>query len=78
MTMMNNKINELIRRVGTDVSGKWISIDQAQELVKLAIAECYIAIENTNTHHVYTTFDEGMVKHTIRNSKDAVQQHFGV
>lgn len=76
--MMNNKINELIRRVGTDVSGKWISIDQAQELVKLAIAECYIAIENTNTHHVYTTFDEGMVKHTIRNSKDAVQQHFGV
>lgn len=76
--MMNNKIDELIKRVGTDVSGKWISIGQAQELVKLAIAECYIAIENTNTHHVYTTFDEGMVKHTIRNSKDAVQQHFGV
>jgi hypothetical protein len=76
--MMNNKIDELIKRVGTDVSGKWISIDQAQELVKIAIAECYIAIENTNTHHVYTTFDEGMVKHTIRNSKDAVQQHFGV
>jgi hypothetical protein len=76
--MMNNKINELIKRVGTDVSGKWISIEQAEELVKIAIAECYIAIENTNTHHVYTTFDEGMVKHTIRNSKDAVQQHFGV
>lgn len=76
--MTNNKIKELIKQVGTDSSGKWISIDKAEELVKLVVAECYIAIENTNTHHVYTTFDEGMVKHTIRNSKDAVQQHFGV
>jgi hypothetical protein len=76
--MMNNKINELIKRVGTDVSGKWISIDQAEELVKLAIAECYIAIENTNTSHVYTTFDDGQFTATIIKSKDAVKQHFGV
>ena len=76
--MMNNKIRELIQGVGTDTSGKWISIDNAEELVKLVVAECYIAIENTNTNHVYTTFDEGLVKQTIRNSKDAVRQHFGV
>ena len=76
--MTNNKIRDLIQQVGTDTSGKWISIDKAEELVKLVVVECYIAIENTNTHHVYTTFDESLVKQTIRNSKDAVQQHFGV
>lgn len=76
--MTNNKIKELIKQVGTDSSGKWISIDKAEELVKLVVAECYIAIENTKTHHVYTTFDESLVKQTIRNSKEAVQQHFGV
>ncbi len=76
--MMNDKIKELIKRAGTDSSGKWLSLDNAEELVKIVVAECYIAIENTNTHHVYTTFDESIVKHTIRNSKDAVQQHFGV
>lgn len=76
--MTNDKIRELIKQVGTDTGGKWISIDKAEELVKLVVAECYIAIENTKTHHVYTTFDESLVKQTIRNSKDAVQQHFGV
>lgn len=76
--MTNDKIRELIKRAGTDSSGKWVSVDNAEELVRLVVAECYIAIENTNTHHVYTTFDEGLVKQTIRNSKDAVQQHFGV
>ena len=76
--MMNNKIDELIKRVGTDVSGKWISVDKAEELVKIAIAECYIAIDNTNTHHVYTTFDQDMVGSTIKKSKQAIKEHFGV
>lgn len=75
---MTDKIKELIKRAGTDSSGKWLSVDRAEELVRLVVAECYIAIENTNTHHVYTTFDEGLVKQTIRNSKEAVQKHFGV
>ena len=76
--MKPNKVQELINQVGTDTSGKWLSVDKAAELVRLVVAECYIAIENTKTHHVYTTFDEGLVKQTIRNSKDAVNQHFGV
>lgn len=77
-TMMNNKIQELIKRAGTDSSGKWISIDNVEELIKTVIAECYVAIDNTNTHHIYTTFDEGLVRRTISNTKTAVQQHFGV
>ena len=76
--MTNDKIRELIKQAGTDTSGKWIGIDKAEELVKLVVAECCIAIDYTNTSHVYTTFDESLVKLTIRNSKEAVQQHFGV
>jgi hypothetical protein len=73
-----NKIEELIKQAGTDSSGKWISVEQAHRLANLIIDECYIAIENTNTSHVYTTFDQGQFKATIRKSKDAVKQHFGL
>ncbi len=73
-----NKIEELIKQAGTDSSGKWISVEQAHQLANLIINECYIAIENTNTGHVYTTFDDGQFKATIRKSKDAVKQHFGL
>lgn len=73
-----NKIQELIEQAGTDTSGKWMSIDNVQEFAKMLITECYIAIENTNTSHVYTTFDEGQFKTTISKSKDAIKQHFGV
>ncbi len=78
MRTMMNKIDALIKQAGTDSSGKWISIEQAHRLADLIINECYIAIENTNTSHVYTTFDEGQFKATIRKSKDAIKQHFGV
>lgn len=50
---------------------------RAQHLVDLVIKECYIAIENTNTHHVHTTFDQGLVQATIVNAKKAVAEHFG-
>lgn len=73
-----NKIEELIKQIGTDTSGKWISVDNAQEFAIMLLNECYIAIENTNNSHVYTTFDEGQFKATIRKSKDAVAKHFGV
>jgi hypothetical protein len=73
-----NKIETLLKQLDTDTSGKWISIDKAQEFAIMLINECYIAIENTNNSHVYTTFDEGQFKATIRKSKDAVKQHFGV
>ena len=73
-----NKIQSLIERAGTDTSGKWISLDNAQELAIMIVAECYIAVENTNTSHVYTTFDEAQVKETIRRSKEAIANHFGI
>jgi hypothetical protein len=33
---MNPKIQELILQVGTDISGKWLSLEQAHQLALLA------------------------------------------
>ena len=49
-----------------------------QEFAELIVQECLLAIDNTNTHHIYTTYDQGMVLGTIEKSKKAVKEHFGV
>lgn len=44
---MNEKVKELIKQAGTDCSGKWISLDSANELIKLTVLKCCdIAHEN--------------------------------
>lgn len=71
---MNERIQQLMVRAGyaaPEMAGR------AQKLVDLMIKECYIAIENTSTHHAYTTYDLDVIKHTIRNARRAVAQHFG-
>lgn len=35
---MNNKIQELMRQAGTDTSGKWMSVDNAEKFAMLVIA----------------------------------------
>jgi hypothetical protein len=37
---MNQRIRELIDQAGTDVSGKWISLDNAEKFAELIILEC--------------------------------------
>ena len=36
---MNEKLQEIIKQVGTDVSGKWISVDNAEKFAQLLISE---------------------------------------
>jgi hypothetical protein len=42
---MNEQIRELINQVGTDVSGKWISVDNAEKLAELVVKECIDKVE---------------------------------
>jgi len=42
---MNQRIQALIDQVGTDVSGKWISVDNAETLVEAIIRECCTALQ---------------------------------
>jgi hypothetical protein len=37
---MSERIKELIKQVGTDVSGKWVAIANSEKLAELIIREC--------------------------------------
>lgn len=75
---MNEKLKQLIEQVGTDSSGKWMRIDQVENFYELITHECLTALDNTNQHHAYTTFDKDLIQTTINKSKIAIKNHFGV
>jgi len=41
---MNKDIKELVNRVGTDTSGKWMSVDKIDQLAELIVQECRTAL----------------------------------
>jgi hypothetical protein len=38
---MNERIRELSKQAGTDLSGKWMSIDNATKFAELIVQDCY-------------------------------------
>jgi len=38
---MNERIKECFEQAGTDVSGKWMSIDNATKFAELIVQDCY-------------------------------------
>jgi hypothetical protein len=38
--VMNKRLKELFEQAGTDVSGKWISVDNSQRLAELIVQDC--------------------------------------
>lgn len=44
--MINTQIKELILKAGTDVSGKWLSIDNAEKFAELIVKECLDFVES--------------------------------
>ena len=59
---MNNRIKELITQVGTDVSGKWMNVDNLEKFTELIVQEC---AEIADTAEPY-------------KSSDLIKKHFGV
>ena len=53
---MNQRIQTLIEQVGTDVSGKWISVDNAEKLTELMVQECANYITEYYPHSRYEAF----------------------
>jgi len=37
---MNKKIKKLVKQAGTDTSGKWISVDNAEKVAELILRDC--------------------------------------
>lgn len=75
---MNERVKELIEKVGTDCSGKWMSTGKVNELADLIIAECIDAVQNTPLTHAYTTFDLSIIKGTIEKCVDSIKKEFDI
>ena len=59
---MNNRIKELIEQVGTDVSGKWMNVDNLEKLAKFIVLKC---AEIADTAEPFL-------------ASDLIKQHFGI
>jgi hypothetical protein len=70
---MNERIRELINQVGTDVSGKWIGVDNAEKLAELIVAECLSIVDDAERGGSNDIWDNA-VKFIRRD----LQEYFGV
>lgn len=59
---MNEQYKELIKQAGTDISGKWISIDNAEKFAELIVRECM-------SNLYLNGYDDAMMQ---------IKKHFGV
>ena len=74
---MNKEIVEkLIKKVGTDVSGRWMSVMDVEKLIELTVRECIESIDQTPTHCAYTSYDLSIVKCTLEKSIDKLHMDF--
>ena len=59
---MDPKIQQLVNQIGTDVSGKWISVDRIDQLANLIVRECM--------YNLYLNgYDDAM---------NQIKEHFGI
>ena len=59
---METKLHNLVKQVGTDVSGKWIAVDKIDQLANLIVQECM--------HNLYLNgYDDAM---------NQIKDHFGI
>lgn len=70
---MNERIKELIKQVGTDVSGKWMNVDNSEKLAELIVRECVGVVEGGSFLH-----DQAPTAIFARECSGAIKQHFGI
>jgi len=45
---MNERLKELIKQVGTDVSGKWMNVDNVEKFAELIVRDCADLVDTLN------------------------------
>ena len=73
--IVNERIKELIKQVGTDVSGKWMNVDNSEEFANLIIQECNNLNKQVLTQCNWCNLGHYMV---IERITKKYQDHFGV
>lgn len=70
---MNERINELMKQAGTDVSGKWMGVDHATKFAELIVQECVGVVEGGHFLH-----DQAPTALFAKECSGAIKKHFGV
>ena len=73
---MNQRIQELMSKAGTDTSGKWMSTFNAERFAELIVGECISTVENAeNGYEDYRSqIEDGMRNHCI----SLIKNKFGI
>jgi len=68
---MNQRIKEFMQQAGTDVSGKWMSVDHAEKFAELVVQVCADIADKEKPGYLgcgYITKTKGML----------IKEYFGV
>ena len=75
---MSQRIQELIKEVKTDTSGRWVDTSELPVLAEKIVRECTDVVNHTPKHCAHTTYDLGIVNCTIEKSVDEILSHFNL
>jgi hypothetical protein len=73
---MSERIRELIKQVGTDVSGKWMNVDNSEKFAELIVRECVDIVKNLSPG--YEDYRDQIEDAFRRDCVEEIKQHFGV
>ena len=61
---MHKRYEELLKKAGTDTSGKWMGVEHSEKLAELIVLDIIKLIktdDTVNNHCAYTTYDKGVI-----------------
>jgi hypothetical protein len=67
------RIKELMKKAGTDTSGKWMGVEHAEKFAELIVRECLNIVEKNESDMHY---DNGM--YPVHPTVCEIREHFGV
>ena len=71
--MNKERVSQLVQQVGTDVSGKWVNIDNMNQFAELIVRECTSVVEDGSFLH-----DQAPTAMFAKECSSAIKRHFGV
>jgi hypothetical protein len=77
---MSEKIKQFMIQSGTDISGKWMSINNAEKFAELIVQECIDMIKPTSDHEAFAQNYLGGVDglELLDGKIKNIKEHFGV
>ena len=78
---MNDNVAAMIKAVGTDTSGKWVSTDKLQDIVEKVTQVCIDKIETYRIPVGNSAAGEMACEWTydaLKEIRDDIKEHFGI